>query len=53
MKRAVAEYVALCNNYQRVKADRQRPIGLLQPFKIPQWKWEEISMDYIVGLPTM
>jgi hypothetical protein len=52
MKRAVAEYVALCDNCQRVKAERQRPIGLLQPLKIPQWKWEEISMDFIVGLPT-
>jgi hypothetical protein len=41
MKRAIAEYVALCNNYQRVKAERQRPAGLLQPLKslmIPQWK---------------
>jgi hypothetical protein len=53
MKRAVAEYVALCDNCQRVKAGRQRPTGLLQPLKIPQWKWEEISMDFIVGLPTM
>jgi hypothetical protein len=53
MKRVVAEYVALCDNCQRVKAEQQRPAGLLQPLKIPQWKWEEISMDFIVGLPTM
>jgi hypothetical protein len=52
MKRAVAEYIALCDNYQRVKAERQRLAGLLQPLKIPQWKWEEISMDFIVRLPT-
>jgi hypothetical protein len=52
-KRAIAEYVALCDNYQRVKVERQRPIGLLQPLKIPQWKWEQISMDFIIGLPTM
>jgi hypothetical protein len=38
MKRAIAEYVALCDNCQRVKAERQRPIGLLQPLKIPEWK---------------
>jgi hypothetical protein len=38
MKRVVAEYVALCDNYQRVKAERRRPVGLLQPMKIPQWK---------------
>jgi hypothetical protein len=50
MKRAIAEYVALCDNCQRVKAERQRPAGLLQPLKIPEWKWEEISMDFIVGL---
>jgi hypothetical protein len=52
MKGAVAEYIALCDNSQRVKAKQQRPAGLLQPLKIPQWKWEEISMDFIVGLPT-
>jgi hypothetical protein len=53
MERAIAEYVALCDNCQRVKAKRQRPVGLLQPLKIPQWKWEEIRMDFIIGLPIM
>jgi hypothetical protein len=51
MKRAIAEYMVLCDNCQRVKAEHQRPAGLLQPLKIPKWKWEEISMDFIVGLP--
>jgi hypothetical protein len=52
MKRVVAEYVALCDNCQRVKVEQQRLAGLLQSLKIPQLKWEEISMDFIVGLPT-
>ena len=51
MKRAMTEYVALCDICQRVKAEHQRPVGLLQPLKIPEWKWEEISMNFIVGLP--
>jgi hypothetical protein len=52
IKRAIAKYVALCDNCRRVKAGRQRNTGLLQPLTIPQWKWEEISMDFIIGLPT-
>jgi hypothetical protein len=51
MKRDVAEYVALCDTCQRVKAKHQRPTGLLQPLQVPEWKWEEIAMDFIVGLP--
>jgi hypothetical protein len=51
MKRDIAEYVSLCDTYQRVKLEHQRPPGLLQPLKIPEWKWEEIGMDFIVGLP--
>ena len=51
LKRDVAEYVALCDTCQRVKAEHQRPAGLLQPMKIPEWKWEEVGMDFIVGLP--
>jgi hypothetical protein len=47
----VAAHVALCDVCQRVKAEYQRPAGLLQPLKLPEWKWEEIGMDFIVGLP--
>jgi hypothetical protein len=51
MKRDVAVHVALCDVCQRAKAEHQRPAGLLQPLKVPEWKWEEIGMDFIVGLP--
>jgi hypothetical protein len=51
MKRSVAKYVAICDTCQRVKAEHQRPAGLLQPMKILEWKWEEITMDIIVVLP--
>ncbi|WVZ53015.1 hypothetical protein U9M48_004008 [Paspalum notatum var. saurae] len=51
MMRVVAEYVAICDTCQRVKTEHQRPTGLLQPLKMPEWKWEEIAMDFIVGLP--
>ena len=51
MKKAVAHYVAKCFTCQQVKADYQKPSGLLQPLEVPQWKWESISMDFIDGLP--
>jgi hypothetical protein len=51
MKREIAEYVARCDSCQRIKAEHQRSAGLLQPLHIPQWKWDEIGMDFIVGLP--
>jgi hypothetical protein len=51
MKREIAEHVAICDSCQRIKAEHQRPAGLLQPLQIPQWKWDEIGMDFIVGLP--
>ena len=51
MKRDVVEYVAKCLTCQQVKAKHQRPVGLLQPLDIPEWKWEDITMNFVVGLP--
>jgi hypothetical protein len=51
MMRDVMAYIALCDTCQRVKVEHQIPAGLLQPLKIPKWKWEEIRMDFIDGLP--
>ena len=53
MKRDVAKYVSECDICQRVKASHLRPAGMLQPLDILSWKWEDISMDFIVGLPPM
>jgi hypothetical protein len=51
IKRDIAEYVALCDTCQRVKAEHQQPAGLLQPLQVPKWKWQEIAIDFIVALP--
>jgi hypothetical protein len=51
LKRDVAAHVAKCDVCQRVKAEHQIPAELLHPLKKPEWKWEEIGMDFIVGLP--
>ncbi|KAL8104338.1 hypothetical protein AgCh_028521 [Apium graveolens] len=51
MKKDIANWVSKCHMCQTVKAEHQRPSGLLQPLEIPQWKCEEIAMDFVVGLP--
>jgi len=51
MKKEIAAFVARCDNCCHVKAVHMKA-GLLQPLSIPGWKWEEVSMDFIVGLPT-
>ena len=52
MKKKIVAYVARCDTRSRVKADHLKPARLLQPLCIPGWKWEKISTDFIVGLPT-
>jgi hypothetical protein len=51
MKREIAAYVSRCLVCQQVKAERQKPSGLLQPLPIPEWKWEHITMDFVFKLP--
>jgi hypothetical protein len=51
MKGDIARLVAYCDVCKRVKAEHQKPSGLLQPLPIPVWKWDEVSMDFITGLP--
>ncbi|XP_071926121.1 uncharacterized protein [Coffea arabica] len=51
LKKDVAEYVQKCLTCQQVKAEHQKPSGLLQPLEIPEWKWEHITMDFVTGLP--
>jgi hypothetical protein len=50
MKREIARYVLECDTCQKVKVDYMKPRGLLQPLGILDWKWDDISMDFIVGL---
>ena len=50
MKREIAQYVSECDICQRVKAVHQKTAGLLQPLKIPEWKWDMIEMDFVTAL---
>jgi hypothetical protein len=51
MKRETTHYMSECDTYRKVKANYMKPGGLLQPLSIMDWKWNDISMDFIVGLP--
>jgi hypothetical protein len=51
MKRKTAHYVSECDTCRKVKTDYMKPEGLLQPLSIPEWKLNDISMTFIVGLP--
>lgn len=51
MKRDIGKFVQKCLTCQQVKAEHQRPAGMLESLEIPQWKWEQIAMDFVVGLP--
>ena len=51
MKRDVSEFVTKCMVCQKVKAEHQVHSGLLQSIKILEWKWDRITMDFVVRLP--
>nr|GEW00276.1 retrotransposable element Tf2 [Tanacetum cinerariifolium] len=51
MKANIATYVSKCLTCATVKADHQSPSGLLVQPTIPEWKWDNITMDFITKLP--
>ena len=50
MKADIVGFVNRCLTCQKVKIEHQKPAGTLQPLEIPEWKWESISMDFVMGL---
>ncbi|GJW70072.1 putative reverse transcriptase domain-containing protein [Tanacetum coccineum] len=51
MKADIATYVRKCLTCAKVKAEHQKPSGLLVQPKIPEWKWDNITMDFVTKLP--
>ena len=51
MKKEVIEYVSKCLTCQQVKVEHQVPSYLLNHLPIPQWKWDNFTMDFVSGFP--
>ncbi len=51
MKKDIVDYVTKCLVCQQVKAEHRVPSGLLQPITILEWKWDCITMDFVIVLP--
>lgn len=51
MKKENVEFMAKCGVCQQVNVEHQKPTRLLQPLLIPEWKWEDIIIDFVFGLP--
>jgi hypothetical protein len=51
MKKEVSYFIVRCLECQKVKAEHKHLASLLQPFPIPEWKWEVVTMDFITKFP--
>ena len=51
MKRDITKFVSRCLVRQQVKAEYQKPTKTFQPLSISEWKWEHLTMDFVVDLP--
>ncbi|GJX73045.1 putative reverse transcriptase domain-containing protein [Tanacetum coccineum] len=52
MKKYIARYISKYLTCSKIKAEHQKPSGLLQQPEIPEWKWEKITMDLVMKLPN-
>ena len=50
MRVDVADFMARCQVCQQVRIEHRRPAGLVRPLPVPEWKWTDISMDFVTGL---
>ncbi|GMH17037.1 hypothetical protein Nepgr_018878 [Nepenthes gracilis] len=53
MRKKIMDFVGKYLVCQQLKAERKKPFGSLQPLLIPNWKWEDISIDFVLGLPMI
>ena len=51
MKKDTAKFVSQCLVCQQVKVKHRKPFKTPHPLPILEWKWEHITMDFVVGLP--
>jgi hypothetical protein len=51
MKKEVVDCIARCMECQNVNFKHRNPAGFLQPFPIPEWKWEVVTIDFITKFP--
>ena len=51
MKRHVGDFVRRCFTCQQVKVEQKKPVELLQPLEVAEWKWEHVMMDFVIHLP--
>lgn len=51
MKKEIAKFVYVCRTCQKSKIEYQKSLGLMQLLSIPEWKWDNISMDFVSVLP--
>ena len=53
MKRQVGDFVRLCLTCQQIKAEHQKPAGLLEPLEVAERKWEHVTMDFVTHTPQI
>ena len=49
IKKEISEFVYACLVCQKAKIEHQKPSGMLQPLDVPEWKWDSVSMNFVVG----